>query len=654
MQFCDSLPYICELLTRPRFLSVVLACLLLFSLPAAAAPAPPRPGQDSFEATARAAASARDAGQTDQAIASYRHAVELKPDWQEGWFYLGTLEYDRDHFAEAIPAFQKLTELAAAGGPAWIFLGLCEFETKDYASARLHLEKGVKLGAGGDSELDQVSKYHLALLLIRDGEFDRAISLLASAFAGGDFPAQAKTALGLALLHAPVLPIELDPSREGLVRDAGSAAAAMQSKDWDAAADRLAALVKSNPEVPFLRTAYSKALGEAGKTHEADSQLSAELAAENSLPSDKRLRLEKLRSIYSTGSSAIASAGADTAKTSAERGSVSDPDALWNSAMADYSAARYAAAVATLKTWIETRPAEQKPKDGTAWAVMGLSEFELKDYDNALIHLQRGQELGLGGTAEAVRLARYRLGLLLIRDSQFDAASRVLSPEADSGALAGEIRFALGLALLHVAKLPDEVTTQQRSLIDGAGEVAILLRASKYDAAFPKLQQLIREHPSAPFLHYAYATGLASLSQYDEATAQLREEMRISSRSELPYVLLASIALRKRDAAAALTPATRAVALAPRSAKAHYVLGRAYLELGQEGKAVAELEAANRINPASPEVHFSLAKAYAKSKQYDKAVKEREEFVRLNTLAEKDRGATGNPSSGAAEMATPD
>jgi predicted Zn-dependent protease len=154
-------------------------------------------------------------------------------------------------------------------------------------------------------------------------------------------------------------------------------------------------------------------------------------------------------------------------------------------------------------------------------------------------------------------------------------------------------------------------------------------------------------------LHYAYATGLASLSQYDEATAQLRDEIRISPRSELPYVLLASIALRKRDAAAALTPATRAVELAPRSAKAHYVLGRAYLETGEVQKAVTELETANRINPASPEVHFSLAKAYAKSKQPGKAANEREEFVRLNALAEKERGAAGNPSTGAAGITEP-
>jgi len=648
----NSQPYILGSLNRRRLAFATLACSLLFLVHAFQVSAATQ-GQDTFAAAAQTAAAAREAGQAEQAIAAYRRAVELKPDWQEGWFYLGTLEYDRDHFADAIPAFRKLTELAPAGGPAWNFLGLCEFETKDYSAARTNLEKGLKLGTPGDPELDQVSKYHLALLLIRYGEFDRATSIVTSAFNGAEFPAQAKTALGLALLHAPVLPTELDPSREGLVRDAGNAAAAMQSKDWSSAADRLASLVKSNPHVPFLRAAYSRALGEIGKKQESTSQLSAEIVTETSLPTDPKQQEAKLRAMYSVEGDRNAAQG-EVATSRTASSAATNPDELWTAAMAAYSGARYAPAVSSLKTWLETRPAEREANDGTAWAVMGLSEFELKDYENALIHLQRGQELGLGGSAESVRLARFRLGLLLISDSQFDAASRVLSPDADSGALAADIRFALGLALLHIAKLPDEIATQQRALIDSSGEVAIMLRASKYDAAFPKLQQLIRDNPSTPFLHHAFATGLASLSQYDEAIAQLREEMRISRRSELPYVLLASIALRKRDAAGALQPAMRAVQLAPHSAKTHYVLGRAYLELGQEEKAVAELEAANRINPASPEVHFSLAKAYAKSKQQDKAEKEREEFVRLNALAEKERGSAGNPSSGAAEMAVPD
>jgi len=50
---------------------------------------------------------------------------------------------------------------------------------------------------------------------------------------------------------------------------------------------------------------------------------------------------------------------------------------------------------------------------------MGLSEFEIKDYGNALIHLQRGEELGLGGGPEEKSIAKYHLGLLLNRDGKF-------------------------------------------------------------------------------------------------------------------------------------------------------------------------------------------------------------------------------------------
>jgi len=128
----------------------------------------------------------------------------------------------------------------------------------------------------------------------------------------------------------------------------------------------------------------------------------------------------------------------------------------------------------------------------------------------------------------------------------------------------------------------------------------------------------------------------------------LREEARISPTSELPHILLASIALRKHDAAEALPSAQRAVQLAPQSAKAHYILGRACLELGQVEKAIHALEIANRINPGSPEVHFNLAKAYARAKQVEKAKEERALFARLNAIAEQQRSQGANQSSGAA------
>ena len=152
------------------------------------------------------------------------------------------------------------------------------------------------------------------------------------------------------------------------------------------------------------------------------------------------------------------------------------------------------------------------------------------------------------------------------------------------------------------------------------------------------------EYPTTPFLHYAYGTALASLSRYDDADTQLRNELRISPKSEMPYLRLAAIALRQHRPADALPSAQHAVQLAPDSGEAYYLLGRAYLETGQDEIAVHELETAAKLSPGSPEVHFNLAKAYARAKQPEKANQERDIFVRLNALAEQQRSLHGSQS----------
>jgi tetratricopeptide (TPR) repeat protein len=316
-------------------------------------------------------------------------------------------------------------------------------------------------------------------------------------------------------------------------------------------------------------------------------------------------------------------------------------DGRWNLAMLNYSAGQYLEAISELKIWVE-----RQPNVGTAWAVMGLCEFEMRDYKNALIHLQRGEQLGFGGSPEAVGLARYRLAVLENRNGQFESAMETLLPGTRSGTVAKEIQIALGMALLRMPLLPDQVEPSKIALVRSAGEIAALLENSKYDQAYPKFQVLLKEYPSVPFLHYAYGTALAALSQFDEAETQLRAELQISPESELPYVSLASVALKRYHPADALASAQRAVLLAPDSAESHYVLGRAYLELSQEGQAVREFEQAGKLAPGSPEVHFNLAKAYAKAKLPEKAEQERAIFARLNALAEQRRSHSGNQAYG--------
>jgi Flp pilus assembly protein TadD len=100
---------------------------------------------------------------------------------------------------------------------------------------------------------------------------------------------------------------------------------------------------------------------------------------------------------------------------------------------------------------------------------------------------------------------------------------------------------------------------------------------------------------------------------------------------------LASIALRQHNFADAIAWSRRAVALAVNSTEAHYLLGRASLESGDDATALRELETASRLSPASPEIHFNLAKAYARAKMPEKAEQERATFSQLSKTAESQK-----------------
>ncbi len=632
---------------------LVVVCGCVFAALAQDAP----PSATDFQSLATDAAAAREAGKTDEAIRDYQGAVQARPDWAEGWWYLGTLRYGEKHFAEARPSFQKVVELLPGMGAAWNFLGLSEFETQDYADSRIHLEKGQALGGADDLEIARVATYHLGLLRIKAGEFDVASTLLAASFTEAQIPEQVRNALGMAMLRVPLLPMEIDPSQDALLHAAGEAAALTAKGDAFKSIESLVALAKSYPNTPFVHYALGKALANAGRIDDALQQqrMEAKISPESALPlaeiSSLETRLKRADAARQASAKAaqlaskvpqvnaeIARLYANHSGTNAAATAGESDSSGWREAMVEYTSNHFPEAIAALKTWLQG-----KPNDGTAWAVLGLSEFEMKDYDNALIHLQRGRELGFGGTTESVQKANYRLAMLLNRNAQFERASALeASTTMTTGPLAKEVQFVMGMTLLRIALFPEQVVEEERSIIEKAGVTAGLLQSSQYEQAFANFQAMLEQAPNMPFLHYAYGTALIAISRFEEAETEMQAELRISPKSELPYVRLASIALRQRRPADVLAPAQEALKLAPGSAEAHYLLGRAELEMGHIENAVRELEAASKISPKSAEIHFNLAKAYARAKLSEKAEGERAIFKELNEAAELQRSHTGN------------
>src|SRR5271156_5829186 len=139
---------------------------------------------DNIDALQKLAQQEGESGQTSEAIRDYQRVLESRPEWKEGWWNLGVLQYSANQFADAKSTLLHVVGFAPDLGSAWSLLGLCEFETRDFADALLHLEKARTLGIN-DAEIERVSTYHLGLLLIRAGRFERGADLLLKAFGGG-------------------------------------------------------------------------------------------------------------------------------------------------------------------------------------------------------------------------------------------------------------------------------------------------------------------------------------------------------------------------------------------------------------------------------------------------------------------------------------
>lgn len=181
------------------------------------------PRQD-FKAVAAKADTARESNRTEDALTLYRQALGLRPDWAEGWWYLGTLLYDRDAYREAARAFQKAAALKPRSGDAAAMLGLSEAKLGRDREALRQLKSARMLGIGEDADLRRVVLFTSGTLHLAAGEFGRAQEELDLLARRGVEEEELILALGQSVLG--VLPQALaaaDSNARAIIRRAGVA-----------------------------------------------------------------------------------------------------------------------------------------------------------------------------------------------------------------------------------------------------------------------------------------------------------------------------------------------------------------------------------------------------------------------------------------------
>ncbi|MBV9264706.1 MAG: tetratricopeptide repeat protein [Acidobacteriaceae bacterium] len=210
---------------------------------------------------AKEAQAARDEHRVDDAIALYKKGVGLKPSWDEGWWYLGSLYYDLDQFVPARDAFRHLTAVNPNAAPGWGMLGLCEYQTRQYDSALAHLRRASELGIGASADaISDTIGYHLALLLTRYEQYEQAMKIL-STFAQRELSQpEYVEAMGLAALRKPVLPEELPPTERELVMDVGRTMYDAAGLRTGAAALEFKRILQKYPNEPNVHYLYGSFL----------------------------------------------------------------------------------------------------------------------------------------------------------------------------------------------------------------------------------------------------------------------------------------------------------------------------------------------------------------------------------------------------------
>jgi tetratricopeptide (TPR) repeat protein len=209
-----------------------------------------------FAALVKQAAAAREANELDKVVTLYKQALALKPDWTEGWWSLGTACYDLDRYQEANDAFRRVLAKDDSDGITWVFKGLTSFKLKRYDEALSELLQARRRGVTSSREISEAARYHTALLLIRNEDYEQAQAVLSDFGLEGNDSPRIIEALGLATLRMPLLPDDVPGTRRELVMLAGRAQYFTAARLMQASQNAFETLVSRYPDTPNVHYAY--------------------------------------------------------------------------------------------------------------------------------------------------------------------------------------------------------------------------------------------------------------------------------------------------------------------------------------------------------------------------------------------------------------
>jgi tetratricopeptide (TPR) repeat protein len=288
---------------------------------------------------------------------------------------------------------------------------------------------------------------------------------------------------------------------------------------------------------------------------------------------------------------------------------------------------------------------EEHRQPGPGFGMLGLTEFELKDYQKAIIAFERGRHLGLGDNAGFIERVYYEDGVANNYLGQYEIAVARLKYAAEKIAYENhdapkeavladtDLINAFGVAALHIPKIPSDIPADKKEMIHEAGNAQALIAMQDQAAAGQELKQFVALYPKEPGVHYMYGVYLLKEDRLS-AIGEFQREIEVAPKYLPAYIQIALEDLKNGDYQEGLKYAQKAIALAPTNFVAHVACGRLWLNLNNTDSALKELRIAVKLSPNSPDAHFALSRALFRSGNKPEAAKEQAEFERLKALAD--------------------
>ncbi len=257
---------------------------------------------ENFDSLAKRAAEAKDADRLDEAVALYKKALALRPKWTEGWWSLGTIEYDRNNYQSAAAAFRQVLPLAPKDGTVHAMLGLCEFELGEDDAALKHLAEATRMNVSSNPQLRSVLLYHYGILLLRARKFQNAQTVLGGLCLNSIPGQEALRSLGWSAFRLlPTAAPAVGSQGDVIMEHTGHAACLAVQKKMDEAGREYAQLVNAYPDYPNIHYVYGRFLVDANEVPKAIEEFQKEIQRN---PKDINSRLEIAAANYKLNSAA--------------------------------------------------------------------------------------------------------------------------------------------------------------------------------------------------------------------------------------------------------------------------------------------------------------------------------------------------------------